>query len=128
MEIIQIVGLGIIASILSIIIKSQRPEIAMQISLAAGIIIFTLVSVNLSTMINLFTSLAGKVNLDIGYISTIIKIIGIAYIAEFGAEICRDVGEKAIASKIEFAGKILILVMAVPIILALLNLIIDIFP
>ena len=128
MEIIQIVGLGIIATVLSIIIKSQRPEISMQISMITGIIIFVLLASNLSAVIKLLENLVEKVNLDLVYISTIIKIIGIAYIAEFGAEICRDVGENAIASKIEFAGKVLILILAAPIIFSLLNLLIEILP
>ena len=49
------------------------------------------------------------------YVETLLKIIGIAYIAEFGAQITKDAGQGAIASKIELAGKILILVMAIPI-------------
>jgi len=60
--------------------------------------------------------------------STILKIIGIAYIAEFGAEVCKDAGEGAIASKIELAGKVIIIVLAAPIITSLLDLIVEIMP
>lgn len=128
MEILQIVGLALVATILSVVLKSHRPELAMQISLIAGIIIFIFIASNLSAILKLFESLTGKINLDLVYISTIIKIIGIAYISQFGAEICRDAGESAIASKVEFAGKILIVVMAAPIILALLNLLVEMLP
>lgn len=117
-----------IAAVMSIILKSQRPEISMQISIVAGIIIFALVAVNLSTVLKLLEGIAGKVELDLVYLTTIIKVIGTAYITQFGAEVCRDAGEGAIASKIEFAGKILIIVMAAPIILALLSLLIEILP
>lgn len=128
MEILQIVGLGIVAAILSIVLKKQRPEIALQISILTGIIIFTLVAANFSTVLKLLEGIASKADLDLVYITTVVKIIGVAYIAQFGAEICRDAGESAIASKIEFAGKVLIVVMAAPIILALLNLLIEIMP
>jgi stage III sporulation protein AD len=58
----------------------------------------------------------------------VLKITGIAYIAEFGAEVCKDAGEGSIASKIELAGKVTIIVLAVPIITSLLDLIIKVMP
>lgn len=117
-----------VAAIISIVIKGQRPEISMQISIITGVIIFILIAANLSTVIKLLEGIANKVDLDLIYVTAIIKVIGIAYISQFGAEVCRDAGEGAIASKIEFAGKILIIVVAAPIILALLNLLVEILP
>ena len=101
---------------------------AVQISIVTGIIVFFLVASKLSAVIELLNSYASKVNIDMVYITTLLKIIGIAYIAEFGAEICKDAGEGAIASKIELAGKVIIVVLAVPIITSLLDLIIKIMP
>ncbi|NLY43493.1 MAG: stage III sporulation protein AD [Clostridiaceae bacterium] len=128
MEILQVVGIGLVAAILSIVIKSQRPEISIQISILTGIIIFSLIAVNLASVIKLLEGIAERVDLDMVYVTAIIKVIGIAYISQFGAEVCRDAGESAIASKIEFAGKVLIILIAAPIILALLNLMIEILP
>jgi stage III sporulation protein AD len=62
------------------------------------------------------------------YLETILKIIGIAYIAEFGAQISKDAGQGAIASKIELGGKILILAMAIPILTALIETILGLLP
>ena len=62
------------------------------------------------------------------YLQTILKIIGIAYIAEFGSQVCRDAGEGAVANKIEFAAKVLIMVMAVPIIALVLDTIVRLLP
>lgn len=128
MEILQIVGLGIIATIMILVIKTQRPDIAVQISILTGIAIFMLVAGKLSAVIELLNSYTRKVNIDAVYITTLLKIIGIAYIAQFGAEICKDAGEGAIASKIELAGKVVIVVLAVPILTSLLDLIIQIMP
>ncbi|MGI6113840.1 MAG: stage III sporulation protein AD [Mahellales bacterium] len=125
MEIFQIVAIGIIAVILIITIKGHRPEISMQISIAAGVIIFLLVVGKLASVIELLRQMVDRVNMHQGFFSTILKIIGIAYIAEFGVQLCKDAGENAIASKIEFAGKILIMVLAVPIVITLLDLIIN---
>jgi len=66
--------------------------------------------------------------LNLVFLETILKIIGIAYIAEFGAQMTRDAGQGAIASKIELAGKVLILVMAVPIIQIIIETVIDLLP
>lgn len=128
MEIIQIVGIGIIATILSVILKQQKPEFALQVSIITGLIIFIFVVSKLNYVIEVLNNLAKRIDMDLLYFSTILKVIGIAYIAEFGAQIARDAGEGAIASKIELAGKILIMVLAVPVLTSLLDLIIKIIP
>lgn len=127
-EILQIVGVGIVAAILIVILKSQKPEIGVQVSIITGIAIFLLIAGKMSAVIDLLNSFARKANIDSSYISTLLKIVGIAYITEFGADICRDAGESSIASKIELAGKVIIVVIAVPIITSLLDLIIKIMP
>lgn len=128
MEIFRIVGIGLIATILSIILKQQKPEIAIQISIATGVIIFIFIATRLTAVLEVLNMLAGKIDIDLIYITTIFKIVGIAYVSEFGAQVCRDAGESAIASKIEFAGKILIMVLAIPILIALLNLVVRLIP
>jgi len=127
-DILQIVGLGVVATIIIIVIKAQRPEMAVQVSILTGITIFMLVASKLSAVIELLNSYAKKIDIDMVYITTLLKIIGIAYIAQFGAEICKDAGESSIASKIELAGKVIIIVLAVPIITSLLDLVIKIMP
>lgn len=72
--------------------------------------------------------LAVNADLNMIYVKTILKIIGIAYIAEFGAQITKDAGQGAIASKIELAGKVLILLMAIPIITAIIKQVIGLLP
>lgn len=128
MEIFQIVAIGLIATILSILVKSQKPEIGIYISLVAGVIIFLFIASKLQSVIEILSQLANKINIDSIYLSTILKIVGIAYIAEFGVQVCKDAGEGVMASKIEFAGKILIMVMAVPILVSLMDLIINMVP
>lgn len=128
MEIIQIVGLGIIASILAIIVKQQKAEFGVHIGIAAGIIIFLMIIGKMAGVLEVFRSIAEKANINFIYINIIMKIIAISYISEFGMQVCKDAGENAIASKIELAGKVLIMVAATPIITALLELITQILP
>ncbi|GFN35451.1 stage III sporulation protein AD [Tepidimicrobium xylanilyticum] len=129
MEILQIVGIGIVSTILAVVVRrSIGSEFAIFISLATGILIFFMIMDKLAYVVDTLNQLIKSTNIQITYFSVILKIIGIAYIVEFGAQISRDAGEDAIASKIEMAGKMLIMVLAIPIMLALLELIIKMLP
>lgn len=125
MLIFQIVALGFIATILSLMVKKQNSEFGLYISLIAGVLIFFMILSQLEIVINVLSDIAARVNLNTTYMKIIFKIIGIAYISEFASEICKDAEQRAIAMKIEFAGKIMILVVSMPIIMTLLELISD---
>ncbi|MGF7185826.1 stage III sporulation protein AD [Desulfitispora alkaliphila] len=128
MDILQIVGLGIVATVLIIIVKREKPELATQLSIVVGVIIFLLVLNKIALVVNVLEELASRANINLFYMNTVLKIIGIAYIAEFGAQVCRDAGENAIATKVEFAGKIIVLVLAIPIMVAILESVIRLIP
>lgn len=128
MDIIPIIGLGFVVTLLILIIKQQKPELAVQLSLTLAAIIFLMVLAKIQVVLNVFQDLAGKANISQMYLNTVLKIIGIAYITEFGSQVCRDAGEGAVASKIEFAGKVMIMVMAIPIIALVLDTIARLIP
>ena len=128
MQLLQIVGIGIVATVIILILRAQKPEIAVQISIVTGVVIFMLLASKLSAVIDLLGNYANRADIKPVYFTTVLKITGIAYIAEFGAEVCKDAGESAIASKIELAGKVTIVVLAVPIITSMLDLIIKVMP
>ncbi|MDD2443046.1 MAG: stage III sporulation protein AD [Desulfotomaculaceae bacterium] len=121
MDVLQIVAIGLIATVLIVVVKSQRPEMALLLSIAAGVILFLLVLGKIGAIMDIIRDLADRAGISMVYLGTILKIVGIAYIAEFGAQICRDAGEGAVATKLEFAAKILIMVLAVPIVVAVLQ-------
>lgn len=114
---------GLVTTIIVVTVKQQRPDIALLISLAGGTVILIFVVSSLSVVIETISNLFNKSNMDSVYITTILKVIGIAYLADFGAQLCKDAGESAIAAKIELGGKILILLLAIPILTALMELI-----
>lgn len=128
MEIVQIVGLGLIAAVLALLIREQKPLFAFMLSAITGIIIFLMLIGKISSVISVLEDLAAKSNINMIYLKTILKIIGIAYISEFGAQIVRDAGQESIASKIELSGKILIMVMAIPIISVIIETVIQLLP
>lgn len=128
MEIIQIVGLGLIATVLALVLKEHKPVFAFLLVLFTGIFIFLFLIDKIAEIIYVLERLAVENGINMIYLKTILKIIGIAYIAEFGAQIARDAGEGAIASKIELAGKVLILAMAIPIITVIIETVMNLIP
>ena len=128
MIIIQIVGLALLSAILILVIKQVKPELAFLLSIVSGLVILILIIKQVEAVIELLIQLARQARVDMIYFNTIIKSIGIAYRGEFGAEITRDSGENALASKIELAAKIIIMVIAIPIMLSLIETILRLIP
>lgn len=129
MEIFPITIFALVGVILIVLLRQhQRPEIALILSITVGVLIFIPMVGKLGNILTVLKDLAGKANVNFVYLGTLLKIIGIAYIADFGAQICRDAGEGAVASKVEFAAKILVMLLALPIIIAILELLMRLLP
>lgn len=128
MEIIQIVAFALIAAFLATLLREQKPMYSIMIATVAGVLIFLRLLTYLAAVLQYLTDMTLQANISMIYLNTLLKIIGIAYIAEFGSQICRDAGEGIIAGKVEFAGKLLILVMAIPLLAAVLETIIKFIP
>ncbi len=128
MNIMQITVIGMVAALLVLIVKQYRPDMAMLITMGSGILLILLLLGNINSIISTVEAMSQMANLDSIYLVTVLKVIGIAYIAEFGSQVCKDTGEGTIASKIELGGKILIMVLALPILTALIEAILKILP
>ena len=127
-ELIKIIGIGLIALVIVIILKQYRPEYAIYVSITAGILILFLAMEKFSGIINLLKTISDKTYINKQFLGILLKITGIAIVTEFAVSICTDSGEKAIASKIELGSKVIIVAMSIPIISSLLELIIEILP
>lgn len=110
------------------LIKEQKPNFAFLFVVFVGCSIFLLLVDEIYRIVRMIERIASNANINLVYVETILKIIGIAYIAEFAAQISKDAGQGAIASKIELGGKVLILAMAVPILTVLIETIIRMIP
>lgn len=128
MDILQIVIISIIAGVLYIILKDVSPSFAFFIIIAVGIIIFASIIQQIRLIFEVIQSLGDQANVPGLYLETILKIIGIAYIAELGASLTQDAGLSSVAKHIELAGKIFILLLAIPIITAVIEAIINFLP
>lgn len=128
MDILQIVLIGIIASILYIILKEMNSTFAFFLIIITGIIIFLSIINQIAIIFDVIKTLGKNANVDGLYMETILKIIGIAYIAELGATLTKEAGLSAVAKNIELAGKIFIILLAVPIITAVIEAIVNFLP
>ena len=128
MDIIKIIGIGLISLIIIIIVKQYIPEFVIYVSIIAGAIILMLIMDKVSSIINLLTALSNKTVVNNEFLTLLIKITGIAFLTEFSVSLCKDSGETAIANKIDIGGKVIIISMSIPIIASLLETIIKILP
>lgn len=120
MRIFTIVGLAVLGVTLALTVRSFRPELALLIGVATGIAVLLSVVGELTGVIDALRAAARQYGVDEGYLSVLLKIIGIAYLAQFGVQICRDAGESAAAAKVELAGRVLVLAAALPAAVAML--------
>lgn len=122
MEIYKIVGVAIVSTVLISAVKPYRKEIAVLLSVLAGIILFSYISLYMKSAVSTVYEVASRIDIDLSFVKIILKIIAVSYVCEFGAQICKDAGESSIASKVELAGKVIIVYISTPIIMSLFNL------
>ena len=128
MDIVKIIGIGLIALIIIIILRQYKPEFAIYASIIAGVLILLLSISNISGVINLLNDISNRANINSEFLGIILKITGIAILTEFAVSICQDSGEKSIANKIDIGGKVIIITISLPIISTLLETILKVLP
>ena len=126
MDILKIIGIGFCSLIISIILKEYKKEYAVYSMLIGGaiIIFFSLETINI--IINFIRHFSK--NYNNGFIEILLKITGISILTEYATSICKDSGEVSIANKIDFASKIIVVSMSVPIISSTLSLLLKLLP
>jgi len=128
MNIFQIVTTGVLCAILAIIIKKQSPEIALLITIASSVLIFLMILPMLAQTIGVLTNIGSLLDGGLQYVSLALRVIGVAYMAELGASVCADAGETAIAAKIDLGGRVVIMVMAMPVMVDIIGSVMRILP
>lgn len=127
MDVLKIAAVGVAASLLALQIKSVRNEYATYIAIAAGCILIFYTMKKLSVVMDTIKTLQNYISIHNIYITTLIKLIGITYIAEFSSGICKDTGHSNIASQIEVFGKLSVLAVSMPVLNSLLSMIGELF-
>ena len=123
MEILKISAFALIAVIMIVLIKQEKKEIGVTISIFAAVIIAVYAIIKLEDVVSLVFNLVENSGVNAKYLEIIIKVVGIAYIIELTKDVCIDSGETALGSKVEMAGKIIIMSMTIPIITGVIEII-----
>ena len=121
MSVIQIGVIGVIGAVLAIQLKSGKAEYGIYVGMAVSVILFSFIIDRLGVFVTTVGELASYIDMDAGYLATMLKMVGITYIAEFSSGICKDAGYQTIAGQIEIFGKLTILAVGMPVLLALLE-------
>lgn len=124
-ELLKILAVALITVFASILVKQTRPEIAMIISIAGSILIIVMIVDSISSVLSSFYGIFRTTGVDTTLLTPLFKIIAIGYITEFGANICLDAGASSVADKVLFAGKLVILLVALPIVTTVINMVVS---
>ena len=124
----KIIGIALVTCIACLILKPIRNDFAIIVSIVGGVILLFYIVSYLSGIFDIFSKIFTITGVKTSLYSIIIKIIGIAYLTEFSASICNDTGNSSLGDKVMFGGKIIILVMALPIVMSILDIVMELLP
>lgn len=119
MTVFKVAMLSITGVMLILLMKSAGSKLTVCVSMGVSVIILVYISIKLSGVINQLQSLNKYIAIGNEYIGLLVKIIGITYVSEFAADICRDAGNSAIAGQIELFCKISVAAVSLPVVLVL---------
>ena len=114
MEIVSIIGLGLIAAVLAVVLRQYRPEYALLVSVAAGIFILYRVIAEMLPVLDEVRGILEHSAVPAEFIGILLKALAICFLTQIACDICKDAGESATASKIEMAGKVAVLGVSLP--------------
>lgn len=124
----KIIAIALVTCIATLIVKPVRPDFAIFISIVGGIILLFMLISYLSNIFEVFNEIFHLTQVNSSLYAIIFKIIGVGYLIEFTASICADTGNNSLGDKVLLGGKIVILVMALPIVTSILEIIMELLP
>lgn len=120
-ELIKIAFLGVAGVLLAIQFKGQKSEYGIYIGLAAGILIFSYTVRQVAAVMSQLGQLKAYLGGAETYLAVLLKVIGITYICEFSADICKDAGYGTVAGQIEVLGKLSVMFAGLPVLFAVID-------
>ena len=124
MQIFQLVGIAIITAVAALLLKGTKPELAFAVTIAGGIILLLFAFEIFNGSLTIFQKITDITGIESSIVKIMLKMVRIGYMREFSAGILNDFGQSNLGDKLVFCGKIIVLVLAVPILESVLNLIV----
>ncbi len=125
MTIFPLIGIAFLTAVASLLVKSIKPELSLAITLAGGIILLLFALDLAKDVLGIFDRITETTGISPVLVKTLLKMLGIGYLIEFTAGILQDFGCASLADKLVFCGKIIIFLLAVPILESALTLIVE---
>ena len=122
-EIFKIIGVAFVTAIAALLLRGTKPELSFAVTVTGIIVILLFIADSLEGTLAVFQTIATATGMENGLIKTLLKIVGVGYLTEFGAGILTDFGSGAIADKVVLGGKIAIVALSLPVIENLLVLV-----
>ena len=125
MVLVKVLVLGIIISMLVVFLKQVKPEYALLCLIVGSIVLLLYILNYLTEVFAFFQEVIDKTGISSNLFVSLLKIVGLGYLVEFSASVCRDSGNNSIADKVILAGKVMIFVLSMPIIRNLFEMILE---
>lgn len=127
-ELARIAGIGIVLVIVLTFLRERYPAVAVQLMMAfvAGVLLLLMPS--LSRIVGVFAELGARAHVNAAYVDAVLRVVGVAYVASFGAQVCKDAKEEALATVVELAGKVIIALLALPVLTGILDTVLRLLP
>ena len=123
MLLFKIISVALASLVLCLVVKKHSPMAAMAVAASGGMVMVLLVWEPVTQLIHTLESLGTQAALPEGYTPLILKVMGMTLACELGASLCREAGEEELSRKVEFASHVLLLSMAMPVLLAVVEMI-----
>ena len=121
MDIFQIAAIALCGVVTASVLREYKPEMALYTIIATVLILFGYILYQLTSVFDFLGTVYNQVTYGKAFFPILLKVLAVAYIADFVAQICKDAGETAIGTKVELAGKIIIFYLAIPVMMSVLE-------
>lgn len=125
MAVFQLIGIAFVTAVAAILLKSTKPELSFAVTIAGSIILLLFAFELFGNSLSIFEEIASATGIRTSLIKILLKMLGIGYLVEFTAGILKDFGQNSLADKLVFCGKVVILVLAIPVLESVLGFIRD---
>ncbi len=122
-QLFTLVGLGLVAMIMAVTLRQYRPEFALLVSLASGVVILIGVVRGILPVVEQVQTIFQSTQMPAAYLQVLFKALGICFLTQIACDACRDAGEGAIGAKVELAGKVAVLVISLPLFVQVLTIV-----
>ena len=120
--------IGMATALGVLLLRQVKPELAVVVGLVGTILIFMMVVSGLTHIVSSINGIVNQTGMATQLFASILKIVGIGYLCEIASSICQEAGAKAVADMVILGGKIIIMVLAIPIIQALVDVVLGVLP